>query len=52
MNSLQKTLSHYQKKIRDFPPLENEEKDVSYDVESLFTNIPLGGNTEIFWEGR
>ena len=31
----------FSKKIRDFPPLENEEEDVSYDVESLFTNIPL-----------
>ena len=31
----------FQKKIRDFPPLESEEEDVSYDVESLFTNIPL-----------
>ena len=41
MNSLQKTLIHYQKKTRDFPPLENQEKDVSYDVESLFTNIPV-----------
>ena len=30
----------FSKKIGDFPPLKNEE-DVSYDVESLFTNIPL-----------
>ena len=28
-------------KIGDFPPFENGEEDVSYDVESLFTNILL-----------
>ena len=31
----------FSKKITDFPPLENEEQDVSYDVESLFNNMPL-----------
>ena len=35
------TIEDIPKKIRDFPPLENEEEDVSYDVESLFTKIPL-----------
>ena len=28
-------------KDRDFSPLKNEEEDVSYDVESLVTNIPF-----------
>ena len=31
----------FSKTIRDLPPLEDEEEDVSYDVESLFTNIPI-----------
>ena len=31
----------FSSKIRDLPPLEDEEEDVSYDVESLFTNIPI-----------
>ena len=31
----------FSKKFTDFPPIENEEEDVSYDVESLFSNIPL-----------
>ena len=36
-----KDTQSFSKKIRDFPPLENVEEDVSYDVESLFTNIPV-----------
>ena len=31
----------FSEKFRDFPPLENEEEDASYDAESLFTNIPF-----------
>ena len=27
--------------LKDFPPLKDDEEYVSYDVESLFTNIPL-----------
>ena len=33
-------INRFRKKIRYFPPLEIEEKDVSYDTESLFTNVP------------
>ena len=29
------------KNIRDFLPLENEEEDVSYEVESLVTSMPF-----------
>ena len=29
------------KRTNKIPPLENVEKDISYDVESLFTNIPV-----------
>ena len=36
-----KDTQSFSKKIRDFPPLENVEEGVSYDVESLFTNIPV-----------
>ena len=36
-----KDTQSFSKNIRDFPPLENVEEDVSYDVESLFTNIPV-----------
>ena len=35
-----KDAQSFSKKIRNFPPLENVE-DISYDVESLFTNIPV-----------
>ena len=31
----------FSKKVRDFPPLEREEEEVFYDVESLFINIPV-----------
>ena len=27
--------------LSSIPPLQNHEEDVSYDVESLFTNIPI-----------
>ena len=27
--------------LSSIPPLQDDEKDVSYDVESLFTNIPI-----------
>ena len=27
--------------LSSFPPLQDDEEDVSYDVESLFTNIPI-----------
>ena len=33
-------INRFRKRIRYFPPLEIEEKDVSYDTESLFTNVP------------
>ena len=29
------------KRTNKISPFENEEKDISYDVESLFTNIPV-----------
>ena len=27
--------------IKELPPLKEDEEDVSYDIESLFTNIPI-----------
>ena len=27
--------------LKDLPPLQDNEEDVSYDVESLFTNVPV-----------
>ena len=27
--------------LSSIPPLQDDEEDVSYDVESLFTNIPI-----------
>ena len=38
--SIENTQS-FPKKTREFPPLESEEEDVSYDVDSLFTKLPL-----------
>ena len=36
--------------LSNLPPLLNDEKDVSYDVESLFTNIPIKDTTEYIIE--
>ena len=32
---------HFPKMIKDLPPLKDDEEYVSYDVESLFTNVPV-----------
>ena len=37
INDIQK----FQSMLSSVPPLQDDEKDVSYDVESLFTNIPI-----------
>ena len=36
--------------LRDLPPLNNDEEYVSYDVDSLFTNIPLKETTDYILE--
>ena len=36
-----KNTSQFPQLLKDFPPLKDDEKYVSYDIESLFTNIPL-----------
>ena len=32
--------------IKDLPPLQEDEEDISYDVESLFINIPINETIE------
>ena len=36
----------FSKHIKDLPPLQEDEEDVSYDVESSFTNIPINETIE------
>ena len=36
--------------LKDLPPLEYDEEYVSYEVESLFTNIPLKGTFDYILE--
>ena len=36
-----KDTQSFAKLIKELPPLKEDEEDVSYDVESLFTNIPI-----------
>ena len=41
-----KDTQSFAKLIKDLPPLNDDEEDVSYDVESLFTNIPIDETIE------
>ena len=34
------------KLIKELPPLKEDKEDVSYDLESLFTNIPINGTID------
>ena len=36
----------FSKHVKDLPPLQEVEENVSYDVESLFTNIPTNETIE------
>ena len=32
--------------IKELPPLKEDEEDISYDIESLFTNIPINATID------
>ena len=36
--------------IKELPPLQEDEEDVSYDIESLFTNIPINDTIDYILE--
>ena len=41
-----KDTQYFAKLIKELPPLKEDEEDVSYDIESLFTNIPINGTID------